>query len=121
MDKETEVQNVNGTFLWELAKEQGAEMDSTRSHAFIAYIFKNLSVKIYQNEMYQTKGVLKRDFSLSHKVVVTINISRGALVLNPRNSDSARWACAQESACLLSFLKRFSSRFLEPYLDRVGY
>lgn len=47
MEKETEVQNVNGTFLWEMAKERGAEMDSTRSHALIAYIFKNLNVKIY--------------------------------------------------------------------------
>lgn len=55
---------------------QGAEMD-TRSHALNAYILKNLNVKIYQNEMYQTKSILKRDFSPSQKVVVTIKISGG--------------------------------------------
>lgn len=42
-----------------------------------AYIFKNLNVKIYQNKMYQTKSVLKRDFSPSHNVVVILKISEG--------------------------------------------
>lgn len=54
MEKEAEVRNMNGDFSMGTSPGQGAEMDSARSRALNAYILKNLDVKIYRNEMYQT-------------------------------------------------------------------
>ena len=64
--------------------------------------FKNLNAEIYQNEMDQSKSMLKRGFSPSHKVAVTMKITWGSLALSPEIQIQQGWGGAQESACPLS-------------------